>query len=225
MKNLPKYDRQKLTTPSLQLPSLSPESYMSILINSTSPDFDCSILDKQHHDTEMGRVRYDLECATYVTGSTTKDTAKHWYPPKTGIAHRPGILAALIIGSIAGATILLALLFWLCSKRSNRRHAEESAAVDLADLPPNYTRLPKPHEIPPVYGQHAPAGSEMTSSSELSAVERPTVTTENAVPEQTRETTSPIAESTIARDPAPPMYMENDQARETRRPAEVARDT
>lgn len=151
---------------------------------------------------------------------STKDTAKHWHPPKKGLK-RPGIQAAIAISSIV-VGIFVAGLIWRHRRREKRRDAEQAAAVALADLPPTYARVPKPHEVPPVYGRHAPAGSEGGSSTEVNtAVATPTVPAENVAAEQTSSTQSHAEHNTVSGVPTPPEYVEHDAGRETRRSEEV----
>jgi len=129
-------------------------------------------------------------------------------------------MAAVIIGSIAGAALLIALFWRMCVKIDPRTPTQENTTVALDELPPDYSRIPKPHEVPPVYGLHAPAGSEVTSVSDVSSVVTPGVAG-NAVTEHPRGTASLIGDSTAARVPTPPEYTHHASQSETRRSADL----
>jgi len=196
--------------------------YYPFLINSTNPEFDCSAIDQKfYRQSPSYWSKDDYRCGAYVAGST-KDTSRHWHPPKTGLK-RPGIQAAIAIGSIVGALLFVGI-FWRHWRREDQRNAERAAAVALADLPPNYARVPKPHEVPPAYVQQAAAGSAVSSLTELNtAVATPAVAAENMAAEQATATAiaSLVEETTVPRVLTPPENIEGNLGREPERSEEV----
>jgi len=196
---------------------------MHLFINTNDSTLDCRIFDEQYYNIGYYNGTDSYYCAADVAGYGG-DSATHWYPPKTGAPkkgiQKPGIMAAVIIGSIAGAALLIALFWRMCVKIDPMTPTQENATVTLDELPPGYSRIPKPHEIPPVYGLHAPAGSEVTSVSDVSSVVTPGVAG-NAVTEHPRGTASLIGDSTAARVPTPPEYTQHASQSETRRSADL----
>ena len=114
-------------------------------INSTVKGFDCSELDVVAYDRPkpLDSGRY-YTCSAYING---RDTAKHQKRPAKKMAR--GVLAAIIIGSIAIALLVIVLFIQFRKSQQTRQPAETGAA--LSDLPPQYARRPKPHEVPPGY--------------------------------------------------------------------------
>jgi len=191
-------------------------NYAKLFINSTNPDFDCYYLDQGFSVIESSPIEKYYSCSAY-SGMSKIDVARHWRPKK-GI-QQPGVLAAVVVTTIAGVALLV-LFAWLYRRRAQRRRAE-AAAVVLADLPPTYARVPKPHEVPPVY-HHGSGGSEMDSNE--STVVTPMAPTENAGSENAREMERPTQDHTATRDLAPPMYVEHDRAGEPRGSSDVAQN-
>jgi hypothetical protein len=134
-------------------------------LNSSNPTFDCTEFDKLADQYSWNSSFYS--CGAYVPG-TTKDVAKHYYPPSGGLISKPVKAILVIVSVILGLLVFgLATRWWSRRKaRARRRGSEGQAEGDVVSLGsvgvsrrttgetdglPQYSRVGKPGEVPPGY--------------------------------------------------------------------------
>lgn len=143
-------------------------------LNSTHPDFNCTLFDKLHDDLldyyseikEKPSSNNSYSCTAYGPGST-KDSAVHYHRPKKPLSQgaKVGMITA---GVVVGMLLVAYAGRWYNTKhphpQTNRAAARGEvvhlddvtggvtrAEEDDADHPPKYARVGMPGEVPPAY--------------------------------------------------------------------------